>query len=154
DPVPLVAPVDQPGAVGVLDVRSQPPRASTKLTPDQSTYRNPGLRGGAQLTAVDSFGSSGTLGCLMWDPANHDVGYALTNMHVVQPPDVRSVTKNVSKMGQPDGIDCSKKCCNDVIGVFVGGGKSTERDEALVKLSPGMKWQAQIQDIGLVAGTF
>jgi hypothetical protein len=104
-----------------------------------------------QLTSV---GSSwvGTLGCMMWDPANHETGYGLTNMHVAAPADLRNVTKNVSKIGQPDGTDCSKKCCNDVIGTFAGGGIGAERDEALVALSAGMKWQAQITGIGLVAG--
>ena len=35
---------------------------------------------------------------------------------------------------------------------MAGGGKSDDRDEALVKLSPGQKWQAKIEDVGLVAG--
>jgi len=152
EPVPVAVPVDQPGAIGVLDVRTRPSVASTKLRPDLATYRTPGLIGGAQLTSVGSQ-AHGTLGCLLWDPANHDVGYALTNMHVVQAPDLSPVTKDVSKVGQPDGVDCSKKCCNDVIGTFAGGGRGADRDEALVKLSPGLKWQAQIKDIGLVAGT-
>ena len=82
----------------------------------------------------------------MWDPANHDVGYALTNMHVVKPPDVTTITKNVSKIGQPEGNDSSSKCCNDVIGVFAGGADTPDRDEALVKLSPGQKWQAKIEE--------
>ncbi len=153
DPIPVAdpAPVDRLGAIGVLDVRSRPSVASTKLSPDVTTYRSPGLVGGAQITTVDSLGS-GTLGCLLWDPGNHEIGYGLTCMHVIQPPDLRSVTKNVTKIGQPEGKDSSSKCCNDVIGVWAGGGKSAERDEALIKLSPGMKWQAQITQIGLVAG--
>ena len=36
--------------------------------------------------------------------------------------------------------------------MWAGGGISDDRDEALVKLSPGQKWQAKIEDIGLVAG--
>src|SRR5436190_8937634 len=137
-PVPVVAPVDQPGVVRPLVIDL-----------DETTYR--AVIGGGQLTPVGS-NAHGTLGCLVWDPTNHEIGYALTNMHVVQPPDITSVTKGVSKLGQPDGVDCSKKCCNDVIGTFAGGGKGGDRDEALVKLSPGMKWKAQITEIGLVAG--
>ena len=154
DPVPVAdpPPVDRAGAVGVLDVRSKPSHASTQLRPDLITYRSPGLVGGAQITPVGS-DWVGTLGCLLWDPTNHDIGYGLTNMHVVQPPDLKSVAKDVSKMGQPTGIELSKRCCNDVVGVWAGGGRTEgKRDEALVRLSPGLRWQAQIADIGLISG--
>jgi hypothetical protein len=138
DEIPITAPVDEPGVFGIA------------AQPFDDTTQRP-VQGGYQLTSVGSAGH-GTLGCLLWDPANHEVGYALTNMHVVQPPDIASVTKNVTKLGQPAGDDSSSKCCNDVIGLFAGGGKSADRDEALVKLSPAMKWQAKIVGIGLVAG--
>ena len=151
EPIPVAAPVDALGAIGVLDARANPVKhAHAKTSPDDGSHRP--LTGGRQIAPVDSNGYVGTMGCLLWDPANHDVGYALTNMHVVQPPDVTTVTKNTSKIGQPDGSDSSSRCCNDVIGVWAGGGKSDDRDEALVKLSPGQKWQAKIEDVGLVAG--
>jgi hypothetical protein len=140
DPIPLAdpAPVDRPGVINPL-----------KIGFDDTTYRP--VVGGGQLTTVDS-GHHGTIGCLLWEPADHNAGYGLTNMHVVHPPDITTVTKNVTKVGQPAGDDSSSKCCNDVIGVFAGGGIGAERDEALVKLSPGMKWKAQITELGLVAG--
>jgi len=145
------APVDRPGAVGVLDVRNAPTTlATTKISPDDGTYRP--IVGGVQIGPVDSDGWIGTLGCLLWEPGNHDVGYGLTNMHVIQPPDVKTVTKNASKIGQPTGDDSSSGCCNDVIGVWAGGGRSADRDEALVKLAAGLKWKAKIEGIGLVAG--
>jgi hypothetical protein len=51
------------------------------------------------------------------------------------------------------GNDSSSGCCNDVIGVFAGGGGHTaDRDEALIRLSPGTKWKAAIEGIGMVAG--
>ena len=141
DPVPLAgpAPVDRPAAIGVLD-----------LPKDLTTYRT-AVVGGARIVTVGST-VGGTLGCLMWDPSNHAIGYGLTVMHVITPSDITSVTKNVTKVGQPKGTDSSSKCCNDVIGVWAGGGWTVERDEALVKLSPGMKWKAQITEIGPVAG--
>jgi hypothetical protein len=154
DPVLVAtAPVDEPGAIGVLDARSEPVRhAHAKLPPDESSHRP--LTGGLQIGAVDSGGYLGTLGCLLWDPASHDVGYGLTNMHVVKPPDVTTVTLNVSKMGQPLGEDSSSGCCNDVIGVWAGGaGHTDDRDEALIRLSPGTKWKATIEGIGPVAGS-
>ena len=145
DIVPIAdpAPVDRPGVFGI-----------PLVAPDTSTFDNKTYRpvdGGAQITTVGSNGH-GTGGCLLWEPGNHDTGYVLTCMHVVQAPDVTTVTKGVTKVGQPAGSDSSSKCCNDVIGTFAGGGKSGVRDEALVKLSPGMKWRPQIADIGVVAG--
>lgn len=137
DPIPL-APVDDPG---VLDIDTH--------SLDDTTYRP--VVGGAQITTVGSNGH-GTGGCLVWNPADHDAGYVLTNMHVVHAPDITSVTKGVTKVGQPAGDDSSSKCCNDVIGTFAGGGIGGERDEALVKLNPAMKWKAQITGIGLIAG--
>ena len=133
---PWPRPVDALGAIGVLDARANPVKhAHAKTAPDDDSHRP--LTGGRQIAPVDSDGYVGTLGCLLWDPADHDVGYALTNMHVVKPPDVTTITKNVSKIGQPDGNDSSSKCCNDVIGVFAGGGNTADRDEALVQAVAG-----------------
>ena len=146
DPVPIAdpAPVDRPGVFGI------PLVPTDDSTLDNKEYRP--VDGGARITTVDSR-YSGTGGCLVWEPGNHDTGYVLTCMHVVQGPDVTTVTKGTTKVGQPSGNDSSSKCCNDVIGTFAGGGISDVRDEALVKLSPGMKWRAQITEIGLVAGS-
>lgn len=152
DPVLTAAPVDAPGVVGFLDARTLPVRhAQTKLPPDERSYRP--LTGGVQIGAVDSCGLRGTLGCLLWDPANHNIGYGLTVMHVAKPPDVTTVTVNVSKIGQPRGRDSSSHCCSDVFGVFAGGGLTDDRDEALIRLSPGEKWKATIEGIGPVAGS-
>jgi hypothetical protein len=150
DPV-LVAAVDTPGAIGVLDARPAPTRhAHAKLPPDQTGYRP--LSGGVQVCPVGSTWI-GTLGCLLWDPNNHDIGYGLTNMHVVHPPDLKTVTPNVSKVGQATGDDSSSHCCSDVIGVFAaGGGHTNDRDEAIIRLAPGQKWKATIEGIGMVAG--
>ena len=106
EPIPVAAAVDALGAIGILDARANPVKhAHAKTDPDDDSHRP--LTGGRQIAPVDSDGYVGTMGRLLWDPANHDVGYALTNMHVVQPPDVPTVTKNTSKIGQPDGKDSS-----------------------------------------------
>jgi len=137
DPVPLAdpAPVDRPGEIYLARF-------------DQTTYRP--VVGGARIVTVGS-SAPGTLGCLMWDTSNHDVGYGLTCMHVVDALDIVEVIKDKTQIGQPTGSDFSKGCCNDVIGVWAGGGQ-VARDEALVRLSSGMKWKTQITEIGLVAG--
>lgn len=133
------APVDRPG---VFALKAQ--------TQDVKTYRP--VVGGARVITKESC-TGGTAGCLLWDPANHDVGYVLTSFHVLRTPDITPITKGSTKIGQPTGAESSTRCCNDIIGVFAGGGQSAERDEALVKLDSKTKWQAQIVDIGLVAGS-
>src|SRR5882724_3139223 len=137
DPTPIAA-IDQPGK----PVRGQ--------FADLTTYR--AVVGGGRIV---TFGGcpGGTGGCLLWDAQNHDVGYLLTAFHVIQGPDIAGLTKDVSKIGQPKGVEISKRCCNDIIGVFAGGEQNAERDEALVKLKAKMKWQAKIADIGMVAGS-
>lgn len=119
---------------------------------DQKTYRKP-LIGGGMLTSEHSPGH-GTLGCLLWDPANHNVGYALTNQHVIDDNGQRTVLPGVTKVGQPSGDTKVSGCCEDFIGVYAGGGMTEDRDEALVRLKPGMRWQARITDIGFILGSY
>ncbi len=139
DPIPIVEPVAMPG---VFDLSAQ--------TQDHKTYR-PVVGGGRIVTRGSCTGGTG--GCLLWDKQNHDVGYVLTSFHVVAARDIDLATAGVLKIGQPTGQDSSSACCNDIVGTHVGGGQTGERDEALVELLPRTKWQAQIVDIGLVAGT-
>jgi S1-C subfamily serine protease len=138
DRIPIAA-VDQPG---VFDLRAQ--------KSDVTTYRP--LVGGCRITTRGGhLGSTG--GCLLQDTGTPDAGYLLTNHHVVKAPDIAEVVPGVTRVGQPIGSVGDAKPYNDTVGVFAGGGETAERDEAVVRLSPGMKWQAKIVDIGLVAGS-
>lgn len=113
------------------------------------------LQGGVrQKTAASSPSGgtfAGTLGCVLWDPNNHDIGYGLTNQHVIDGAGALTVTKGTTEVGQPDG-NTSSCCCNDIFGVYVAGERTANSDQAVVKLSPGMKWVAEIVEIGVVAG--
>jgi hypothetical protein len=142
DPVPLTGPPPPCGGAH--------PDPGAK--PDPLTYRP--LVGGATFTSEPAR-DSGTLGCLLWDPANREIGYALTNFHVIKPKEARFlVEKDKTKVGQPNGNDSSSKCCNDIVGVFAGGDSNDVRDEALVRLKPGMTWKAEILEIGPVNGSY
>ena len=145
DPMPDAdpAPVDQPGTFGPIVA------SSTKVY-DNGTYRP--VVGGVQITTALSE-THGTAGCLLWEPGNHNAGYLLTNQHVVQPPEITTVTKGVTQVGQPFAVLNPKKVFTGVVGTYAGGGVGDDRDEAVVKLSPGLKWKAQIADIGLVSGS-
>jgi hypothetical protein len=120
-------------------------------------------RGG---TGIDPNVDGGVLGCLLWDPTDHDAGYALTAQHVVDSICVPSLTKDVTRIGQPTGKDSCSHCCSDVIGIYAGGeldrapvpdGQggirvATLSDQAAVRLNPGTQWKAEILDIGPVTG--
>ena len=97
----------------------------------------------------------GTLGCFLVDPAQLGTAYALTNFHVVSPPDVPGLAPDISAMGQPRGRSSVTGCCNDLFGKYAGGLLDLDDgiDEAVIRLDPGMQWQAEIADIGFVTGT-
>jgi hypothetical protein len=59
---------------------------------------------------------------------------------------------NKTRLGQPTDDDGPTKCCSDIIGTFVAGGRDTTRDAALIQLDPGAEWLAEITEIGPVAG--
>jgi len=109
------------------------------------------LRGGVRQTTATSGSGEGTVGCLLWDSNNHDIGYALTNQHVIDTDRAITVTVGTTEVGQPDG-NTSSCCCNDIIGVYAAGERTDKSDQAVVRLSPGLKWVAEIVEIGVVAG--
>lgn len=109
------------------------------------------VKGGVRQKTADDNAGEGTLGCLLWDPNNHDIGYALTNQHVIDTDRELTVTVGTTEVGQPDG-NTSSCCCNDIIGVYAAGERTAKSDQAVTRLSPGLKWAAEIVEIGVVAG--
>jgi hypothetical protein len=135
---------------GGMRTIAAPPGGLVRDTSTDDRTKRP-IRGGTQLTTANAPGS-GTLGCLLWNTNNHDVGYALTNQHVIDVDRKFAVTLGVTEVGQPDGND-SSCCCNDIIGIYAAGERTANSDQAVVRLSAGEKWVAEILDIGLVKGT-
>lgn len=130
---------------------SDPPGAVMRFhqIPDGTRYRP--LTGGARI-APEGSNFQGTMGCLLRHTTDPNKVYALTCEHVIRVPDVSPVTAGTTKAGQPSGIDSCTDCCDDLIGTYAAGGRTVDRDEALVQLSPGMQWQAEIVEIGVVRG--
>jgi hypothetical protein len=128
-----------------------PPGAVVRSEDTDATTKRP-VQGGTRLTPAERTGAHGTLGCTLWDTANHEVGFGLTNQHVIDVIGTLAVTKGVSEYGQPDG-DTSSCCCNDIIGVWATGERTANSDQAVVRLAPGTKWVAEIRGIGTVAGS-
>jgi hypothetical protein len=141
---PEVAPPPQPA----------PPPGSPEISlddRDQNKYRP--LRGGGRLQIALNGSTGGTLGCLLWNTADANKIYALTNYHVVVPETGGATpVANTTRLGQPTDQDGPTKCCSHIIGTFVAGGRDTIRDAALIQLDPGAEWLAEITEIGPVAG--
>lgn len=136
---------------GTRHLLADPPGAVI-LGDDVEATRSRPLVGGRCIRREDS-GWSGTMGCFLVDPAHVGTAYALTNFHVVDVPDVPPLAAGTSAVGQPTGKSSVTGCCNDLFGKYAGGEMADDgRDEAAIKLDPGTQWQAEIADIGIVAG--
>jgi hypothetical protein len=127
---------DPPGAVVVDDHT------------DDTRFRP--LMGGGRIGRAGS-DYTGTMGCVVRS-SDSSRFYVLTNYHVVAPPDVPAPVIDESEVGQPTGSSSMSSCCDDLIGKFVGGGKTDERDEALIRLAPGTQFRPEIIDVGPIVG--
>ena len=93
------------------------------------------------------------MGCFLVDPAHVGTAYGLTNFHVLDVPDVPAPVAGTSAVGQPTGKSSVTGCCNDLFGSYAGGEIADDsKDEAAIKLDPGMQWLAEIADLGIVTG--
>jgi hypothetical protein len=98
----------------------------------------------------------GTLGFLLWDPDHHDVGYIVTAQHLfgkANPPRLPAL----AAVGQPSGKEttCRGTCSGDIVGQWLNGQYDPGHlsDQALIRLTPGTTWKAEIAGIGPVRGT-
>ena len=133
--IPVDAP---PGAIpprNVIDNRERPLLGGTRITPEGSEYPS-------------------TMGCLVRHSTDDTKVYGLTVQHAVSVPDLPAPVVGTSRVGQPTGRSSFTECCDDIVGTYAGGGREYDvRDEALVQLSAGTQWLAEITEIGVVAGT-
>jgi hypothetical protein len=128
------------------------PPGAVVLNGDRDETRSRPLTGGRRIRREDS-GYAGTMGCFLADPAHVGTVYGLTNFHVVAAADVPPLALGTSAVGQPTGQSSVTGCCNDLFGKYAGGEMADDgRDEAAIKLDPGMQWLAEIVDIGIVTG--
>jgi hypothetical protein len=104
------------------------------------------LTGGIQIVADDGPGIAGTLGCFVWEQADHNKVYALTCHHIAAP------LGGKPAVGQPTAMGSWCDCCIGVFGRCAAGDielvNRRDRDEALVRLNPGAQYMADIIGAG------
>ena len=128
------------------------PQGAFMFSDQPEETRSRPLVGGRCIRREDSE-YRGTMGCFLIDPAHVGTAYGLTNFHVVDSPDVPPLAAGTSAVGQPTGKSSATGCCNDLFGKYAGGEMADDgRDEAAIKLDPGMQWLAEIADLGIVTG--
>jgi hypothetical protein len=117
---------------------------------DEARYRP--LIGGSAI-APDGATHAGTMGCLVWNTSDHGQAWGLTCYHVIAPADIPAPVAGTTEVGQPTTGSCSG-CCQGTFGKYAAGNRvaplsgTPDRDEALVRLDPGMQWKADIIGIG------
>jgi hypothetical protein len=131
------------------------PGAFVGTDTDGTRYRPP-VPGGSRIHAEGlPEGNHGTMGCILHDPADTAIAYGLTCYHVIQPDGTRTPTAGSTRVGQPSNESSSTACCDDIIGTYAGGARVAPiRDEALIRLSPGVKYVFDIVDIGFIEGPY
>ena len=111
------------------------------------------LTGGRRIRR-DGSNAAATMGCFLVDLTHAGTAYGLTNFHVLAPPDVPAPVAGTSAVGQPGHKPGASGCCTDLFGKYAGGEIADDgKDEAAIKLDPGMQWLAEIADIGIVTGS-
>jgi hypothetical protein len=129
----------------------EPDGALPSVQADHDRYRP--LRGGVRLCAGNRT-SGGTLGFLVTTPGTSGPRvFAVTNFHVIF--DVgHPVTPTPGlAVGQPSTSSSLSGCCAGTFGKFSLGHFDADVDAALVELNAGTEWLAEIEEIGVVAGT-
>ncbi|CCQ90847.1 hypothetical protein NITGR_430014 [Nitrospina gracilis 3/211] len=117
------------------------------INQDTNSYRP--LRGGVQIQARG--GGKGTLACVVRTRETPPRDVMLTNEHVLYSgtatgPSCSGCTAG-SAVGQPTWSSSNK------LGNILKGKTSALVDGAISSLDPGTQWQAEIEDIGVIAGT-
>lgn len=142
---------------GEIHLVAAPPGANRPADDDagdESRYRP--LIGGSQIMP-DGSAYWGTLGCHVRQRDDHTKVYALTCYHVMRPPDLGAPTVGGTDVGQPSTGSCSG-CCQGTFGKYAGGARirvgnsAPDRDEALVRLNPGLEWKADLLDVAAGGG--
>jgi hypothetical protein len=144
DPDPDAHPIgdepDRPAGVPFVDVDKE----------DKHKYRP--LVGGIRIQTDHTDAGHGTLGAIVVHRDDPAKVYALTNFHVVDS-GTEETAAGDQRVGQPSNFASSTKCCSHQFGTFQAGSRDEVRDAAVVQLDPGTQWQAEVVDIGPIAGT-
>ncbi|CCQ90846.1 hypothetical protein NITGR_430013 [Nitrospina gracilis 3/211] len=125
--------------------------ADIETDSDHGYYRP--LTGGSQILAAPMLGhmNTTTLGCMVKVTTEPDAAYALTCYRGVSANGTIPPTAE-TKIGQPDNEESCSGCCTNTFGKFSKGSANADRNAAIVKMDDGMKWLAEVLQIGYIKG--
>jgi len=113
---------------------------------DRAEYRP--VRGGVRVARAAKT-TGGTLGCICDVTGDPNTVIGLTNYHVIYKPPATDANEEV---GQPNGQSSSSDSCDDIIGTVLDAEYDVDVDIALIKLRPGTRYLAEIEEAGVVVG--
>jgi V8-like Glu-specific endopeptidase len=115
---------------------------------DTGEYRP--IRGGTQVARAAGSGV-GTLGCMFTVLGDPNTILAVTNHHVIY--GTCGTVPNHEEVGQPNGSTSSSACCSDIIGTVLDAQCDADVDIALIKLTAGSQYLAEVHEIGRVTAS-
>jgi hypothetical protein len=132
----------------VSKILQTPGGSPPAATDNGDTERYRPLRGGIAINREGQ--GTGTLGCFATVTGNPNQVLGITNHHVLY--SNCSDTSNQEAVGQPEETTSCTDCCSSIIGNVLTSVCSPDLDIALIQLSPGQQWLAEILQEGLVTG--
>jgi len=119
---------------------------------DNDTGRHRPLRGGSRITGAAESEFSGTLGFFMKTATiPNPLIVAVTAHHTLFATTGWEVTN--MEVGQPTPSHSAWGCCDNVFGFYLSGARDASMDAAAIALLAKQDYYAQIDDIGVIAGT-
>jgi hypothetical protein len=115
---------------------------------DTGEYRP--IRGGTQIARAAGSGV-GTLGCMFTVRDDPNTVLAVTNHHVIYT--TCGTVANQEEVGQAMGSTSSSACCSDIIGKVLDAQCDADVDIALIKLTAGLQYLAEVHGIGRIGAT-
>ncbi|MGP3690082.1 hypothetical protein ACTVZO_36210 [Streptomyces sp. IBSNAI002] len=149
------APDPPPGPCGRRGPTGSPPGSQSRL--DERKWSR--LIGGAMVSSAVDPKAPGTIGGFLEHTGDPGKVYLLSNQHVLgeAPPldhPVRADTGTRVYHPLRQDFPLERLFSSNVVGNYETGDRDTTVDVAVARLDPGVKWYADILDIGPVTGTY
>lgn len=114
----------------------------------------PVLKGGLQIIAEPMLGdaNAATLGCIVTNDSDESEAYILTSYGAVSAEGTLTPTGD-TRIGHPHMKERCWGCCKSGVATFSKGGPAHRTPVAVARLGKDRRWLAEIEHVGLIAGT-